>query len=131
MAINHEEMAQALRLGHRFRRRNDYVTGTCWYFHGKLLIAKAPGCFLFSLHGWNTSSTRQRINAALCHAGISVITRGEVPIVNSVTSPMSITPDTILVGNEEGVVFPLDQAARAREPHATLYRLWIEKLKPL
>jgi hypothetical protein len=61
------EMRFAVRIGRNFRSGNTVVTndetGVKVYLHGNCIWAKYNGTARFTLAGWNTPTTRSRLNA--------------------------------------------------------------------
>lgn len=62
--------AYALRNGEEFRLNNTCVDGDALYVHGSCIAARMPHGIQFSLAGWPTKLTRERLNAVLDVFGI-------------------------------------------------------------
>lgn len=77
-----KNMLQAVRSGRNFRSGNTAVTadetGVKVYLHGNCIFAVYQGVKRFSLAGWNTVTTRSRLNAL----GVSVSQKNFDPIYN-------------------------------------------------
>jgi hypothetical protein len=57
------DAARALRAGQRFHRSNTSVDDAAMYVHNSCVAARMPHGVQFSLAGWPTILTRERINA--------------------------------------------------------------------
>ena len=77
-----KDMLQAVRSGRNFRSGNTVVTsdetGVKVYLHGNCIFAIYQGVKRFSLAGWNSVTTRSRLNAL----GVSVSQKNWAPIYN-------------------------------------------------
>lgn len=62
--------AYALRNGLQFTQSNTSVDGVALYVHGSCIAARMPHGVQFSLAGWPTKLTRERLNAVLDVFGI-------------------------------------------------------------
>ena len=75
-----EKMLQAVRSGRNFRSGNTVVTadetGIKVYLHGNCIFAIYQGVKRFTLSGWNSVTTRSRLNAL----GVSVSQKNWDPI---------------------------------------------------
>lgn len=79
-----KEMQQALRNGRNFRRGNTAVifneSGAKVYLHGNCIFSIRQGVKRFTLAGWNSVTTRSRLNAL----GVGVYQKNFTPIYNGV-----------------------------------------------
>ena len=77
-----KEMLQAVRSGRNFRSGNTVVTadttGIKVYLHGNCIFAVYQGVKRFTLAGWNSVTTRSRLNAL----GVSVSQKNWDPVYN-------------------------------------------------
>lgn len=66
-----EKMLRAIKYGQNWHESNTEVTHdngvTKVYLHGNLIAKRVNGKWLYSLCGWNTVTTRSRLNALRCN----------------------------------------------------------------
>lgn len=79
-----EKMIQAVKAGKNFRSGNTVVnvdgSGIKVYLHGNCIYAIYEGVKRFTLAGWNTVTTRSRLNAL----GVDVRQKNWSPIFNGI-----------------------------------------------
>lgn len=79
-----KNMVQAVKAGRNFRSNNTVVTvdgsGIKVYLHGNCIYTIFQGVARFTLAGWNTVTTRSRLNAL----GVDVRQKNWTPIYNGI-----------------------------------------------
>ncbi|MGA0397777.1 MAG: hypothetical protein ACO3O3_11500 [Ilumatobacteraceae bacterium] len=65
-----KQAAYALRNGETFKQGNTVVDGVAMYVHGSCIAARMPHGVQFSMAGWATKLTRERLNAVFDVLGI-------------------------------------------------------------
>ena len=60
-----EKIARALLRGEKCAVGNTTTNGECVWLHGNLIAMRLSDCILVSLAGWNTPTTRERVNGIL------------------------------------------------------------------
>lgn len=60
-----EKIASAFRNGEKLTVSNTTTDGTAVWLHGNKIIERRPDGIYFTLAGWNTNVTRERINGIL------------------------------------------------------------------
>jgi hypothetical protein len=63
--IGSVKIATAFINGCKARTNNTFTDGTAVYLHGNKIMWTEDGVIHFSLSGWNTATTRDRINTVL------------------------------------------------------------------
>lgn len=69
-----KDAANAFRNRKGFRRSNTEVVGNIFYLHGHAIAQRMPmtGKVLFSMCGWPTSTTRERLNGLFDALGLPI-----------------------------------------------------------
>lgn len=84
MRVIEEKMLHAVKTGRNYRSKNTVVSvdtdGIRVYLHGNCIFAVVDGVRRFSLAGWNTVTTRSRLNAL----GVDVRQKNFEPVFNGI-----------------------------------------------
>lgn len=74
-----KEAVEALENGHRYFRSNTFVNGDSLFLHGNEIVRKVEGGYEITLAGWNTTTTRERLNGL---GLVRVSTKNGMPMLN-------------------------------------------------
>ena len=75
-----EEIKKAFEQGKSLKKGNTRTDGTSVFLHGNEIVKRDPsGLVLVTLAGWNTPTTRERVNGI---TGIGIYQKNFVPMLN-------------------------------------------------
>ena len=75
-----EQIKQAFEQGKALKKGNTRTDGTSVFLHGNEIVKRDPsGLVLATLAGWNTPTTRERVNGI---TGIGIYQKNFVPMLN-------------------------------------------------
>ena len=75
-----EQIKQAFEQGKAFKKGNTRTDGKSVFLHGNEIIKRdSSGLVLVTLAGWNTPTTRERVNGI---TGIGIYQKNFVPMLN-------------------------------------------------
>ncbi len=70
-----EESVYAFKRGYHYKKSNTEVTPGAFYLHGNKIAKKRDGDVLVSDGGWQSNTTKERLNGILSSYGLAVIQR--------------------------------------------------------
>ncbi len=70
-----EEAVYAFERGYQYKRSNTEVTSRTFYLHGNKIAKKENGNIFISDGGWQSNTTKERLNGILFEKGLSIIQR--------------------------------------------------------